>query len=99
MKKTPLIVLGLTLLLAQGCGSSDNSETEDWTYGEPNSRDTTVRGQPYRSYYGLYYPLMGSMISPNSYQGATARDIGSPGFTPKRVGGFGGIGRGRSSYS
>ena len=97
MKKSQGIVLGITLVLAQACGSKEKEE--DWTYGEPNSKDTTVRGQPYRSYYGLFFPVFLGRISPSGYSGATAGEISRPGYTPKRVGGFGSTGRSRSVYS
>jgi len=97
MKKSQVIVLGLTLALAQACGSKQKEE--DWTYGEPNSKDTVANGRPYRSYYGMFYPIILNRISPSSYSGATARDISSPSYTPKRVGGFGSTGRSRSVYS
>ncbi len=98
MKKSQAIVLGLTLILAQACGSSNEDEA-DWTYGEPNSKDTLVRGQPYRSYYGFYYPIFRNMIAPAAYQGASLREIHSPSYTPKRVGGFGRTGSSRSTWS
>jgi len=97
MKKSQMIVLGLTLVLAQACSSSDDEA--DWTYGEPNSKDTLVRGQPYRSYHGFYYPVFRNMIAPSVYQGATLNEIHSPAYTPKRVGGFGRTGGYRSTWS
>ncbi|GEM_PF-934567 len=90
MKKSKLIVLGLTLTLA-ACRQTPKDE---WTSGndDPTSRDTTVNNRPYRSYHGFFYPIIGGFISPNSYRGASMQDISRPGFTPSKVsrGGFGG---------
>jgi hypothetical protein len=98
MKKSQTILLGLTLVLAQACGSKEIDES-DWTYGETNSKDTTVRGQHYRSYHGYYYPVFRNRIAPAAYQGATLNDIHTPAYTPKRVGGFGRTGGSRSVWS
>ena len=87
MKKSPFIVLGLTLILAQAC--QPKPKEEEWVTGDKNSRDTVVHGSHYRSMHGMYYPVYGNRISPTSYQGSTARDIGSPSHTPTRRAGFG----------
>lgn len=99
MKKSQGIVLGITLVLAQACSSPKEQQQDDWTYGEPNSKDTVVNGQPYRSHYGLFYPILLGRISPSTYNGATASEISRPGYTPRRTGGFGSTGRTRSVYS
>jgi hypothetical protein len=107
MKKSHTILLGLTVVLAQACGGSSKDEG-DWTYGEPNSRDTTVRGQPYRSYYGYYYPVYRGMIAPSLYEGATKDQVSAVQYRPvrsserasaTRTGGFGRTGGGRSVWS
>lgn len=89
MKKSKLILLGLTLTLA-ACRQEPKDE---WIsgYDDPQSRDTTVQGHPYRYYHGFYYPIYSGYISPNSYQGGTMQQISSPGYQPSRIqrGGFG----------
>lgn len=94
-KKSALIALGFTLLLAPAC--KNTTADDEWTSGEPNSRDTTVNGKQYRSYHGFYYPIYGGRIAPNSYQGATTSQLSDPNFTPRRVSGFGSTGRMRSN--
>jgi hypothetical protein len=42
----------------------------------------------------MWFPLMAGRINPGLYQGASSRDIVSPGYRPVRTGGFG-----RSGYS
>ncbi|MBC8109888.1 MAG: hypothetical protein H7Y04_02390 [Verrucomicrobia bacterium] len=96
MKKSPVIVLGLTLLMAQACSSK---KEEKWISGEKNSKDTTVHGRHYRSYHGMYYPIFANRISPGSYQGSSVHQISQPSHTPVRTGGFGSSGRSHSSSS
>ena len=106
MKKSHTILLGLTVVLAQACGNSSKDEG-DWTYGEPNSRDTVVRGQPYRFYHGFFYPVYRGMIAPGLYQGATREQVSAANYKPvqhpqpvaARRGGFGRSSGGRSVWS
>ncbi len=67
-------------------------EKEEWVNGNEGGkvRDTAMHGNHYRHYGGLWYPIIGGMISPRSYNGASATEISRPGYTPTRVrtGGF-----------
>ena len=90
-------MLSAVLLAAiAGCKQQEGKQ-EEWISGNENgtTRDTTVQDRPYRFYGGMWYPIIGGLISPRMYNGATAADIGRPGFTPSRVrtGGFGSSGR------
>ncbi len=96
MKKSSLILIGLTFILAQSCKEEPE---EEWISGEKNSRDTLVNGNHYRSYHGMYYPIFFNRISPNSYRGSTGQQISKSGFTPTRSGGFGSTARSSSSHS
>lgn len=90
MKKTTSILLFITLAAAS---CRNEAPKDEWTDGsdDPNRRDTVVNNTHYRHYYGSYFPIIGGMISPRSYQGASVHDISRAGFTPSRVsrGGFG----------
>ena len=96
MKKSPVILIGLTILLAQSCKEEPKDE---WISGEKNSKDTVVNGSRYRSYHGMYYPIFLGRISPKTYQGSTPNQMSKPGFTPSRTGGFGSTAKSYSSHS
>ena len=90
MKKTSILIIGITVAL-----SACRQEVKDeWTsgYDDPKTRDTVINNRPYRSHYGMYYPIIRGMISPSSYRGASMNEISSPHYSPSRVsrGGFGG---------
>ncbi len=92
MKKSGKIVLcGVLLSAIAGCGGREKQD--DWIVGDERGsiRDTAIHGNQYRHYGGFWYPLILGRISPGSYNGATAAQIGRPGFTPTRIrtGGFG----------
>jgi hypothetical protein len=92
MKKSKSIVLCSVLAAAiASCGGQEKKD--DWIVGDEGgqTRDTTLNGKQYRHYGGFWYPLLLGRISPASYNGATASQIGRPGFTPTKIrtGGFG----------
>ncbi len=99
MKKSKVILLGLTLVLA-ACRQEPKDE---WVsgYDDAQSRDTTVHGHHYRSYHGFFYPVIGGFISPNSYRGGTLQEISKPSYQPTRItrGGFGRTSSGRTVNS
>jgi hypothetical protein len=88
MKKTSIIILGLTLLLAQGCSDSegdiDDENRDEWVAGDSTSRDTVVQGKHYRSYHGSYYPVYRGFISPYSYHGSSYTQIITRSYQPSR---------------
>ncbi|ULQ55400.1 hypothetical protein KJS94_12180 [Flavihumibacter rivuli] len=90
MKHSHKILLGLTILLAAAC--NEEEQQDEWIYGETNASDTTVHGHTYRMYRGLYYPVINGLISPSTYRGDVMNNINTPGYTPKKVGGFGSSG-------
>lgn len=92
MKKSKNIVLCSVLAAAiASCGQKEAKD--DWIVGDDRgqTRDTTLNGNRYRFFGGLWYPLIAGRISPASYNGATATQISRPGFTPTKIrtGGFG----------
>jgi hypothetical protein len=101
MNKTPIILSAAFLLSIAACKSQD----DEWTDGKEAGRyrDTVSNGQHYRHYGGLWYLVVGGMISPYRYRGASMYDISRPGFRPsynagyhpsgRRSGGFGSSGR------
>lgn len=97
MKKSNNIFLTAIFLTAiASCKQKD-----EWIAGSEGGtvRDTTMNGNSYRHYGGLWYPIIGGMIAPRMYNGATATEISRPGYKPGRVrtGGFGTSSRSASS--
>lgn len=97
MKKSNQVLLTAVLLTA----IASCKQKEEWVTGAENgrTRDTAVNGNHYRHHGGLWFPIIGGMINPRSYNGASASQISRPGYTPTRVrsGGFGSSSRSGSS--
>ena len=98
MKKSGKVILSAVMLTAiAAC-----RQREEWISGydsQGRARDTTVRNGHYRYYHGAWFPIFNNRISPGTYSGASAHDIGSPGFRSVRTGGFGRSGRSSSAHS
>lgn len=102
MKRSSTILLGAILVAAiTSCKSKAEDEWVTGAGSDGKTRDTLVNNTPYRHYGGFWYPIVGGMISPRSYVGATANQIRTPGFTSSHIsrGGLGSTGRSSSVWS
>lgn len=92
MKKSTNVIL--TTVLLSAVISCREQQKDEWISGEENgrTRDTMVNNRPYRHYDGLWFPIIAGLISPRSYNGASASQISHPSYRPSRAvrsGGFG----------
>lgn len=97
MKKSTNIVLA-AVFAAAIASCKEKAREDEWTTGADQSgrvRDTVSHNRPYRYFGGLWYPIIGGLISPSTYTGASYNQIRTPGFRPVhntssfRRGGFG----------
>jgi hypothetical protein len=100
MKKSTNVFL--TTVLLSAIISCREQQKDEWTYGDENgrTRDTMVNNRPYRHYGGLWFPIIAGLISPRTYNGASASQISHPSYTPSRKvrsGGFGASSRSANS--
>ena len=104
MKKSKAVILGTVMVAA--IAACKEKPKDEWIVGNEGgrTRDTSMHGHGYRHFGGFWYPIVGGLISPRSYNGATANQIASPAYRPtrtsgigRRAGGFGSSARGRSA--
>lgn len=84
MRKSPIFLSLAFAAAVTACQQQD----DQWITGAGPAgatRDTVRQGQTYRHYHGSWYPVYNGLISPNTYQGASAREIGRTGYAPTRV--------------
>lgn len=94
MKKSTSVVLSTVMFSAiLSCGEKEKKD--EWIVGsqkDGSTRDTVVNNRPYRYFGAFWFPIYNGMISPSTYNGATAAEISRPGYKPTRSvrsGGFG----------
>jgi hypothetical protein len=94
MKKSASVVLS-TVMFSAILSCSEKKKEDKWIVGsqkDGTTRDTVVNNRPYRYYGAFWFPIYNGLISPSTYNGASAAEIGRPGYTPTRSvrsGGFG----------
>lgn len=96
MKSTSVVLTTVMFSAILSCGQKkEEPKQEEWIVGsqeDGRTRDTVVNNRAFRYYGAFWFPIYNGLISPATYNGATAAQISRPGYTPTRTfrsGGFG----------